>query len=69
MNEQHNGCRKCGNEMLPSRDLVNRMTESSDFASVGEVVTLSRDPKHSVMVDTLKCSKCQWTISNPSTNL
>ena len=66
MTEHNNGCRKCGNEMRTSRDLVNRISGRADFARVGEVVTMSRDPKHSVMVDTLKCSKCQWTISNPS---
>jgi hypothetical protein len=68
MSKQHNACRKCGAEMLPSRDLVNRLMGSADFSG-GEVVTLSRDPKQPVLVDALKCSKCQWTVSNqPMTN-
>ena len=44
MSKQNNGCRKCGNEMRPSRDLVNRMTGRADFSRVGEVVSMSRDP-------------------------
>lgn len=66
MNEQHNGCRKCGSEMKPSRDLVNRLAGIADFYG-SKVVTISRDPRQAVMVDSLKCSKCSWTVSNPST--
>lgn len=63
MKLDQNGCRKCGSEMLPSKDFANKMTGINDFTEIMGVTTINKNLKRSILVNTLKCSKCQWTLS------
>ena len=53
-------CRKCGGTMRPGKALVNGWSGSDDM---GEVCTVSADPKLHKLIDCMKCEKCGWSVS------
>ena len=63
MSEQNNGCRKCGNEMRPSKAIVCKSTFHADFIGSKDVVTVSPDPRRFTLEDCLKCTSCGWSVT------
>ncbi|MDR0480869.1 MAG: hypothetical protein LBG66_03170 [Gallionellaceae bacterium] len=55
-----NACPKCGGTLRPGKALVNGWSGSDDM---GEVCTVSADPKLHKLIDCMKCEKCGWSVS------
>lgn len=53
-------CGKCGGDMKASKAIIPSVSGHPDFASDGEVVTVSPDGG-AVLVDCLKCEFCGWS--------
>lgn len=60
--DQRETCKHCNIPMELGKAMVNRATGTNDFAG-GEVVTMSLDPKQSVMIDCWKCTECGFSRS------
>jgi len=59
-------CKRCGCEMKPGKAIVNRATGYDDFPGV--VATMSPGPRHSKLIDCMKCASCGWSVSEPAIN-
>ena len=53
-------CPKCGGTLRPGKALVNGWSGCDDM---GEICTVSLDPRISKMIDCMKCEKCGWSVS------
>ena len=54
-------CTRCGGVMREGTALVNRATGSHDL---GDICTMSPDPKASKLIHCSKCADCGYSVSS-----
>ena len=53
-------CPQCGGTLRPGKAIVNGWSGCDDM---GEVCTVSPDPRISKMIGCIKCGECGWSVS------